>query len=83
MYDTDDADMSQVRLPGCSRIGRERRDYTTRKKPLGSSRFNLRANASDPVDGEPIRVKQKPKIARPCHKVWPNRLPMSRFSEPG
>jgi hypothetical protein len=81
--DVGGADVSQVRLPGCLRNNRERRDYITSKKPLGPSRFNIRANASDPVDGESIRVKQKPKIARPCHRVWSSRLAMSRFSEPG
>ncbi|KAL6909029.1 hypothetical protein GGI43DRAFT_166237 [Trichoderma evansii] len=75
-----------VRLPDCSRNYKNRKGYNTTRKFLGSSSFNIRANVSDPIDGEPIRVypiKQKPKLRR-SQRGWSSRcLPLYRFSEPG
>lgn len=81
VYNLEEANMPQARLPT------GKRDYTTTRKPLGSSGINIRANASDPIDGEPIRVyplKQRPKMPRSSHRGWPSHcFPMYRFSEPG
>lgn len=54
MYYMNEANASQMRLPGCSRNHKDRRgNHTTRKpltrKPLSTSGFNIRANASDPI----------------------------------
>lgn len=59
------------------------RSRRERKRPLNPSRLSVWANASDPIDGVAVRVRQKPKIPRPCHKVQSSRLNVARFSEPG
>ncbi|KAH8126353.1 hypothetical protein LI328DRAFT_131734 [Trichoderma asperelloides] len=77
-----------VRLPGCSRNNKRRRDCSTVRRPLSSFGCDIRANAANPIDGGPIRVypiEQKSKLPQPSSRVgWSRRcLPLRRFSEPG